>query len=159
MDASPDKPLRPDTTDVPPEPGSGEASPPLGVQGEDCACHFLEDLGFIIRARNYRGPGGEIDVVAQAPADALAPLCPGEFVFCEVKTRRYHRDAEPMLEAVPRAKQRKLAETAVRYCQEHRITPHMRFDVIAVAPDATGAPRVVAHVPHAFTCEGLGLFF
>jgi Holliday junction resolvase-like predicted endonuclease len=76
-----------------------------------------------------------------------------------VKARRYQRDAEPMLEAVPRGKQRKIAETAVRYCQEHRVTPHMRFDVIAVAPDATGALRVVEHVPHAFTCESLGLFF
>jgi putative endonuclease len=50
----------------------------VGIIGEDIAASFLRKNGYIILGRNKRMPGGEIDIIARAPA--------GEFVFVEVKT-------------------------------------------------------------------------
>ncbi|MFC1706031.1 YraN family protein, partial [Planctomycetota bacterium] len=102
---------------------------------------------------------GEIDIIAEVPDDGQASGIPGELVFCEVKSRSYRLSEEPMLEAIPRAKRRKLALTAVRYCQEHRLTRHMRFDVIAVGRDRGGAIRLLSHLPNAFACDDLRLDF
>jgi Holliday junction resolvase-like predicted endonuclease len=109
--------------------------------------------------RNYRKGPGEVDLIAEATQASPPPALAGELVFCEVKTRAYRRDAEPMLEAVPRAKRRKIALTALAFCQERKIEAFMRFDVIAVS--ATGRAgdgvKVVLHLPHAFTTDDLGI--
>lgn len=130
----------------------------MGARGEDVARRHLEALGLRVVAQNYAAPFGEVDIIAEVPAGGLAGEGPaGLLVFCEVKTRAFLRDAEPMLEAVPRAKQGRIARTALRYCQQHRLDRYMRFDVIAVGPSRHGDLAVIEHVRDAFTCEGLGL--
>ncbi|MEY4731784.1 MAG: hypothetical protein RL681_730 [Candidatus Parcubacteria bacterium] len=50
----------------------------VGEIGEELAAGFLKKNGYIILERNKKMPGGEIDIIARAPA--------GELVFVEVKT-------------------------------------------------------------------------
>ncbi len=81
----------------------------LGRWGEDLAVHHLEQLGYEIVERNYRRPGGEIDIVARE----------GErWAFVEVRTRRGNAFGEPE-ESVTQRKQARLAATARLYLQEH----------------------------------------
>ena len=54
------------------------ANKEIGSIGEDLATSFLKKNGYVVLHRNKRMPGGEIDVIARAPA--------GELVFVEVKT-------------------------------------------------------------------------
>ena len=58
----------------------------LGEKGERLARRLVINLGMEILARNYRGPHGEIDLIAR---DGVA-LC-----FIEVKTRRYSKRSRP----------------------------------------------------------------
>ncbi len=50
----------------------------VGQIGEELAAQYLKKKGYLILERNKKMPGGEIDVIARAPA--------GELVFVEVKT-------------------------------------------------------------------------
>ena len=65
-------------------------------RGEDAAAAYLERIGLVIEARNWRCQSGEIDIVAREG---------DEVVFVEVKTRRSER-AGTAEEAVSTAKQR-----------------------------------------------------
>ena len=117
-----------------------EARLVLGRWGEDAAAAFLRKRGYRILARNLRTPVGEIDIVAGNRRLLL---------FVEVKTRRSAAYGVPA-EAVGPAKQRQILRSAQWYLGEHppgRLQP--RFDVIAVMPDAGGAPRC-EHIENAF---------
>jgi putative endonuclease len=95
----------------------------LGRQGEAAAAAHLATLGYRLRARNYRCPLGEVDLVAEEGADV---------VFVEVKTRSGFTFGLPH-EAVSRAKQRKLGRVALWYCQEQGLEERgLRFDVVEV---------------------------
>ncbi len=48
-----------------------------GDAGEEVACKYLENKGYVVKERNYWKPWGEIDIVAQKG---------GIFKFVEVKT-------------------------------------------------------------------------
>jgi putative endonuclease len=37
----------------------------IGDIGEDIACKYLENKGFVVKTRNYLKPWGEIDIVAE----------------------------------------------------------------------------------------------
>lgn len=50
----------------------------VGNLGEDLACKYLSQKGYLILKRNQKMPGGEIDIIARAPDSTL--------VFVEVKT-------------------------------------------------------------------------
>jgi putative endonuclease len=101
----------------------------LGRLGEDLACRELERRGYQILARGYRTRAGEIDVIAAHGST---------IVFIEVKTRLSDRFGTPA-EAVTRWKQRRICRLAVDYLSRRRLsTRPCRFDVVAVAPDATG---------------------
>jgi putative endonuclease len=95
----------------------------LGQLGEAVAADHLEALGYQVRARNFRCPLGEIDLVADEA---------GELVFIEVKARTSLRFGLPR-EAVSRAKQRKLGRAALWYCDGERLGDRSyRFDVVEV---------------------------
>jgi putative endonuclease len=95
----------------------------LGQLGEAVAADHLEALGYQVRARNFRCPLGEIDLVADEA---------GELVFIEVKARTSFRFGLPR-EAVSRAKQRKLGRAALWYCDGERLGDRSyRFDVVEV---------------------------
>jgi putative endonuclease len=95
----------------------------LGSLGEAAAAAHLKSLGFRVRARNFRCPLGEADVVAEEGED---------LVFVEVKTRSGFAFGLPH-EAVSRAKQRKLGRVALWYCHQHDLGERgLRFDVVEV---------------------------
>lgn len=95
----------------------------LGESGEEYACGELRRRGYAILARRYRTRHGEIDIIARD----------GEvLVFVEVKTRSTEAFGSP-LEAVSRAKQRKVVRMAADYVGRSRLSGvACRFDVVGV---------------------------
>lgn len=111
----------------------------FGTNGEDLAAAHLEASGHSILARNYRTPGGEIDIVA---------LRGETLVFCEVKTRDGDRFGLPA-EAVTRVKQARLRRLAAQWLAEHKPGPvEVRFDVVSVI--VRDGNSEVTHLPDAF---------
>jgi putative endonuclease len=94
----------------------------LGRLGEELAARELTARGYRIRERNWRCPGGELDIVAE-DGDVLA--------FVEVKTRRGQEFGTPE-ESVTPTKQAKLVELAATYAQEKNWPGDWRIDVVAV---------------------------
>ena len=106
-----------------------------GKEGENRAAVFLQQHGCRILDRNFHTRGGEIDLIA-ADGDTL--------VFAEVKTRSYEAYGGP-LGAVTPAKQRRIAQTALRYVQEKGLKfESIRFDVLCVLPER------IEHIKNAF---------
>ena len=107
----------------------------LGMTGEDLACRELEQRGYAILARRYRGKTGEIDIVARE-GDSL--------VFVEVKARA-SREFGSAAEAVTPMKQRQLLRVANEYLVQHRIHDcPCRFDVVAIQFEKGSGPHAGA---------------
>ena len=104
----------------------------LGRLGEELAAAYLQQQGYVILARNWRCPVGEIDIVARE----------GEFLtFVEVRTRRGDRFGTPE-ESITPTKQAKLVELAQTYLQEARLpNQSWRIDVVAVEIDRQGKKK------------------
>ena len=98
-----------------------------GGAAERKAADYLASQGFEILARNYTIRGGEVDVVARE----------GDFiVFVEVKYRKSPRFSLPR-ESVTRAKQKRVAQTAMRWLQEKGLSEaNIRFDIVEVLGDS-----------------------
>jgi len=96
----------------------------LGRRGEDAAAAYLERIGMVVDARNWRCPVGEVDIVAR-DGDAV--------VFVEVKTRRSER-AGSAEEAVSATKQKRIARLAEAYLASTggSMESSVRFDVVAI---------------------------
>ncbi|MFT5126538.1 MAG: putative endonuclease [Rhodothermales bacterium] len=92
-----------------------------GSRGEDFAARLLRNLGLEILLRNYRGPTGEIDIIAREGAQ----LC-----FVEVKTRDISSPFRP-IDAISPEKIWRIVRTAERYLRQlgHPSVVH-RFDVV-----------------------------
>lgn len=110
-----------------------------GQRGEALAARYVQGKGYGIIATNWRGAGGELDLIATDGAT---------LVFIEVRTRRAQVDGLAA-ESVTRAKQRKLAMLAELYLQEldARGTPWpgpYRIDVVAI--QVRGARAQVRHI-------------
>ena len=100
----------------------------LGQRGADLAVAHLEELGYVVRERNWRCLAGEIDIVAEEG---------GCLAFVEVRTRRGREYGTPE-ESVTPAKQAKLMEVAQTYLQEHSWDGDWRIDVVAVEMTSRG---------------------
>lgn len=101
-----------------------------GRAGEAAAARHLVRAGYVILARNYRCPLGEIDLVA---------LDRRTVVFVEVKARHGAAPASP-LEAVTRRQRRRIARAAGHYLGRHRLLDRpVRFDVVGVWLDGAVA--------------------
>jgi putative endonuclease len=101
----------------------------LGKTGEQAAAKYLESAGFRILDRNWRCASGEIDIVA---VDRQV------FVVCEVKTRSGTRCGTP-LEAVGRAKLRRLRGLAVEWLNAHGVRfEQVRIDIVGLVYEGTG---------------------
>jgi putative endonuclease len=101
----------------------------LGRDGEQAAADYLEKAGFRILDRNWRCATGEIDIVA---VDRHV------FVVCEVKTRSGTRYGTP-LEAVGRAKLRRLRRLAVEWLNAHGVRfDQIRIDIVGLVYEGTG---------------------
>lgn len=116
------------------------ASNALGAYGERVATRALVEAGMRILARNWRGRGGELDIVARDGAT---------IVFCEVKTRRSTAFGAPV-EAVDPRKVRRLRTLAAQWLRDHPQGPgDIRFDVVSVVAAPRGAARI-EHLRAAF---------
>ena len=109
----------------------------LGDRGEDIACDFLKRRGFRIIERNFRGVGGEVDIVAKRK---------GEIHFVEVKTRRSDQHGSP-LESITRWKRYRIKKAAKlwlvksRYSFKYDNVPPCYFSVIGIDM-AEGYPNI-----------------
>lgn len=105
----------------------------LGRHGEDVAAGYLKSLGMLVVERNWRCPGGEIDIVA-LDGDTL--------VIAEVKTRRSLDYGHPF-EAVGADKLARLHRLGAAWCRDRELRmPLRRVDVVAVVDDGSGHPLV-----------------
>ena len=94
-----------------------------GAAGEDLAAAELVNRGYTIIERNFRGRGGEIDIIARDG---------GELVFVEVKTRRNFRFGMPE-EAVGKRKADCISRTAMDYWLQKRLRGLVvRCDIVSV---------------------------
>ncbi len=95
----------------------------LGRWGEDKAAAWYLERGWEVLDRNWRGAGGELDLVLGRGATV---------VFCEVKTRSSTAYGHPA-EAVDRRKQQRIRALAVQWLrQHHEHAETLRFDVACV---------------------------
>ena len=115
----------------------------IGRRGEDVACGFLTEKGHSIVQRNYRCGHLEIDIIS---------LDRNGVHFVEVKSRVAPVAAAPE-ENVTAAKQRKIADAALRFLhksKDKRLAGDLEvnFDVVAVTFD--GGEEIVEWFPNAF---------
>lgn len=101
-----------------------------GRAGQEAAERCLRRAGYVILARNYRSPAGEIDLVG---------LDRRTIAFVEVKARRADTPVSP-LECVTVAQQRRIMRAAAVYLSRHRLFERtIRFDVVGVWLDGATA--------------------
>jgi len=94
-----------------------------GNYGETAAAGYLEALGYIILAKQFKAAHGEIDIIAK---DGVY------IVFVEVKYRR-QTNFGGARQAVTPAKQRALASAAQSYLVKNGLMEmNCRFDVLEV---------------------------
>ena len=95
----------------------------LGRWGENKAAAWYESRGWEILDRNWRGTGGEIDLILRR-GDVV--------VFCEVKTRTGNAFGHPA-EAVDARKQQRIHGLAAEWLRRYpRHAASLRFDVACV---------------------------
>ena len=110
-----------------------KAKDAVGRYGENVATSYLLRQGWQVLDRNWRGPSGEIDIVAMQGT---------ELVVVEVKTRSGDGFGHPA-EAVTRLKLARLRRLAGQWLAAHDLTPSsVRIDVVAVRTSRQGPARV-----------------
>ena len=108
-----------------------------GADAEARAAEYLQAQGREVLARNYRIPGGEIDLVTREPG--------GTLVFTEVRQRRQSRYGSAAESVTPR-KLALMHRAALEYLTRElgRDDLPCRLEVIAVDGDAkTGTLQVI----------------
>jgi putative endonuclease len=97
-----------------------------GASAESVAAQMLIDKGYLIVERNFRCPGGELDIVARD----------GEILcFVEVRSRADAQYGHPV-ETIDRRKQKQVARTAMQYIGlRNPVFERSRFDVVAITGD------------------------
>ena len=111
----------------------------FGKFAEDLAADFLAKKGYKILVRNFRFQHHEIDIVSEFQ-DLI--------VVTEVKARSYDTLIEPQ-EAVNKKKIKSIVQTADFFMTDNQIHKEVRFDIITVLPDKTGALQIT-HIEDAF---------
>ena len=107
-----------------------------GRLGEVLAEQALQAKGYEVIERNWRGPEGEIDLVAR-DSDYL--------VFVEVKARKSAKFGSPEESVVPQ-KQRRIANTALAYLQQTvQQDKPWRIDIVAIELSASNRVIRLAH--------------
>ncbi len=112
-----------------------------GRRGEDAAAAFLEAEGWSVRARNWRCPAGELDIVA---------LRDEELAFVEVKTIDAY-GPESASRLVDARKRQRISESSKYFLARKREYKGMRlrFDVILLRGGAVDRqiPRAITEHP------------
>ncbi len=105
----------------------------VGRHGEDVATRHVQDAGWRVLDRNWRGADGELDIVAMD-----GPT----LVTVEVKTRSGTGFGHPA-EAVTPRKVARLRRLTAQWVAAHDVRPRsIRIDVIAVVLPRSGAASV-----------------
>ena len=120
-----------------------------GKIGEEYVKSLLQEKGYFVLDTNYHSRFGEIDIIVKDSK---------YIIFVEVKTRDVNRMGEP-LEAVTKAKQKKIVQTALLYLQEHVQWQNLqpRFDVAGLL--TTGKEKQIKEVQYITNAfDGGGLF-
>ncbi|MCU0306562.1 MAG: YraN family protein [Thermoleophilia bacterium] len=109
-----------------------------GRRGEDAAERWMRRRGWVVLARNWRGGGGELDLVA---------LRDGIVAVCEVKTRG---DEAALADPVRRAQRERVVRATAAFLarRPHLAGALVRFDVLTVRAGAAGLR--VRHLAGAF---------
>jgi putative endonuclease len=127
-------------------PDDTETSSDIGRLAESQAADFLEKKGLILKQKNYRTQGGEIDLVMQD----------GHYlVFVEVKMRG-NLNYGHTLELVEKPKRFRIIHAAKWYLLEHKLydTAFCRFDVVGISPDQHNpAKQKITWIKNAFEVE------
>lgn len=106
-----------------------------GRLGENVAVNYIIEKNYIVLERNFRAFTGEIDIIAEKD---------GEIVFIEVKYRNNIKNGYPR-EAVNKAKQKKIKNTALAYIEKYGMSEkNFRFDVIEILGNN------IEHIENAF---------
>ena len=97
-----------------------------GGDAERLGVAFLEKRGYRVIERNYRGPQGEVDVIAEAEDKTLC--------FVEIRSRGPGSAGNwAPASTVRQEKQRRIARTARDWLVRNKITRRAcRFDVLSV---------------------------
>jgi putative endonuclease len=112
----------------------------LGSEGERVTANYLASRGYHILERNFRCPGGEVDLIA---------LDGATLVFVEVKLRRSLARGTP-IEAVTTVKQGRVRQAAQVYLSySGRVFQRIRFDVVCVMKGSKNTD--ITHLKAAFT--------
>jgi ribonuclease HII len=109
-----------------------------GARCEELTAQFLTSKGYAVESRNYRGAGGEIDLVVRRGK---------EVVFVEVKSGSKSSLGKPE-DRVRHQKRRHLVRAAQHYIQRAATGSEFRFDVVAII----GGPEdpEITHFENAF---------
>lgn len=107
----------------------GRESRKKGNIGEDFAAKLLEEKGYRILCRNFKGAHGEIDIIGEKDS---------YIVFTEVKTRKI-LSQKPVF-SVDDKKLKHIIDTAEEFMSEYKDNNYissllLRFDVVEVYTD------------------------
>jgi len=94
----------------------------LGKEGEEMACRWLADRGYIILEKNWKNRHEEIDLITRLD---------DQIVFIEVKTRSSLKYGNPE-DAVSLKKQRNLVNAGHEYILKHQIDLEAQFDILSI---------------------------
>ncbi len=115
-----------------------------GMRGEELATDFLGKNGYDIIEKNFRCPGGDVDIVARQK-DTL--------VFIEVRTKTSRVFGTPE-ESITPTKMERLRRVAAYYWQSHPNLPeNWRIDVVAIEMNGRGRVSRIELIENA-VCGG-----
>ena len=109
-----------------------------GYLGEKKACKFLIGKGYNVITVNFRGPVGEIDIIAYKN---------NKLIFIEVKTWDYYSE-ESLRISINKKKQNKIIQTAKYFLLNNSEFSEwiVRFDVIFIKNEL----KEILHIKQAF---------
>lgn len=118
----------------------------LGRHAESIAADYFVSQGYVITARNWRHPQGELDLVVEKQG-----IC----VFVEVRSRVGNEHGHP-LETIRQQKRAQILRVARLYLNSEQPKAHtFRFDVVSVRypENKEGEPEFI-HLEDAFQSNG-----
>lgn len=122
-----------------------------GAFGEGYVAERLQKEGYIIKERNFRVKGGELDIIAEKD---------GIIAVVEVKTRKFGSLTEGV-EAITRRKMVCIIKAARLYLLKKGIEDKgVRFDVAEVTVTTENIPRVLGfkYYENAFDATDAGIY-
>jgi putative endonuclease len=111
-----------------------------GQHAENACCKYLQQQGLKLLGRNYRGRGGEIDIIMQ-DKDSL--------VFIEVRFRKNNHYGGALASITPQ-KQKRILATAEQYLQRETEIKNGRIDVVAMSKKPQNTPSTHPEIDYDF---------